>query len=145
MRIYHVYCYNRDKASNLRRQLLRTNPLWQKFVQVRFSVLFHNTLISHSHYQSCQSKPECNNLDLAAYLIMPVQRIPRYQLLVKVRSNCYEKGEMFDSRHHQELLKCTPEGNERRDLSKALSMIVALTRELDMCAASSRLSLVRIG
>lgn len=28
------------------------------------------------------SKPECNRLDLSSFMIMPVQRIPRYELLI---------------------------------------------------------------
>lgn len=51
----------------------------------------------------CRSKPETNGLDIQAYLIMPIQRIPRYVLLLN------------------SLYKCTPSGHKDfEDLEKAL-------------------------
>ena len=34
--------------------------------------------------KNCQHRPECEGLSLAAYLLTPVQRLPRYELLLKV-------------------------------------------------------------
>lgn len=39
----------------------------------------------HNAEQTCQSFPEAKGLSLSSYLIMPVQRIPRYTLLLEVR------------------------------------------------------------
>ena len=37
--------------------------------------------------QSCQQKHECEGLSLAAFLLTPIQRLPRYEMLLKVRGN----------------------------------------------------------
>lgn len=37
--------------------------------------------------QACQ--PWCKGLSLAAFLLTPVQRLPRYELLLKVTSGCF--------------------------------------------------------
>ncbi len=37
--------------------------------------------------KACQHSPSCEGLSLAAYLLTPVQRMPRYELLLKVRCN----------------------------------------------------------
>lgn len=34
--------------------------------------------------RNCQQSAECEGLSLAAYLLTPVQRLPRYELLLKV-------------------------------------------------------------
>jgi hypothetical protein len=33
-----------------------------------------------------EQNPRCQGLDLSALLVMPIQRIPRYQLLLQVQS-----------------------------------------------------------
>lgn len=35
-----------------------------------------------TYFQQCKEHPEGKSLDLASFLIMPVQRIPRYNLLL---------------------------------------------------------------
>lgn len=35
------------------------------------------------YLEACRERPECQHLDLASFLIMPIQRIPRYQLLLQ--------------------------------------------------------------
>jgi hypothetical protein len=35
-----------------------------------------------AYFQKCKEHPEGKSLDLASFLIMPVQRIPRYNLLL---------------------------------------------------------------
>ena len=34
----------------------------------------------------CEKRPECSNLGLSAFLLEPVQRIPRFRLLLAGRS-----------------------------------------------------------
>lgn len=34
----------------------------------------------------CQHSPSCEGLSLASYLLTPIQRLPRYELLLKVRA-----------------------------------------------------------
>lgn len=54
----------------------------------------------------CQARPECRGLNLSSFLIMPVQRIPRYRLLLN------------------DLIKSTPENHvEYESLNKALNLI----------------------
>jgi hypothetical protein len=51
----------------------------------------------------CRSRPECENLEISSFLILPVQRIPRYVLLL------------------QDLFKSTPESHgDYQNLKKAL-------------------------
>ncbi len=45
------------------------------------SVEFHNLLLL------CQHSPSCEGLSLASYLLTPIQRLPRYELLLKVRTS----------------------------------------------------------
>lgn len=58
--------------------------------------------------RACELQTQCEGLDLNSHLIMPVQRIPRYKMLLA------------------ELIKLTPEKNgnipnqEYKDLSEAL-------------------------
>lgn len=40
-------------------------------------------LIQCGASSECQSRPESKKLDLPSYLIMPVQRLPRYELLLR--------------------------------------------------------------
>lgn len=35
----------------------------------------------------CQHSASCEGLSLASYLLTPIQRLPRYELLLKVRTN----------------------------------------------------------
>lgn len=38
-----------------------------------------------SKRKACKADPQCNQLSLTQFLIMPIQRIPRYVLLLEVR------------------------------------------------------------
>ena len=65
LKIYIMYINNYAKASTHLTELMTRNSKLAQFVA-----------------RSC-SDPECENLDLLSLLIMPVQRIPRYVLLIK--------------------------------------------------------------
>ena len=65
LKIYIMYINNYTKASTYLTELMARNSKLADFV-----------------VRSC-SDPECENLDLLSLLIMPVQRIPRYVLLIK--------------------------------------------------------------
>ena len=62
--LYSFYCQNKPASEELRRQVGDNNPF---FVE-------------------CQTKLS-HKLPLGAYLLKPVQRITKYQLLLKVRGN----------------------------------------------------------
>lgn len=47
--------------------------------------------------QECESKKECGNLNLAAFLLEPIQRIPRFKLLLSGRRGVGQLGVFLDS------------------------------------------------
>lgn len=64
------------------------------------------------HNQTCQSFPEARNLSLSSYLIMPVQRIPRYTLLLQVCGSLKPRvNSILLLCSHQDLLKNTEESH----------------------------------
>ena len=64
--------------------------------------------------EKAQHNPRCGGLTLEAFLIMPVQRLPRYVLLIK------------------ELLKATPESNaDHAKLARALEVMKGLTASIN--------------
>ncbi len=48
-----------------------------KYIFIYLFIIFFNK-------QQCSRAPECNGLDLQSFLIQPIQRIPRYNLLLEV-------------------------------------------------------------
>lgn len=60
-------------------------PEFKEFLDVRYtkSNSRHITYSPHHHYQQCKANSGIAN-DLNSLLIMPVQRMPRYMLLLKV-------------------------------------------------------------
>eukprot|EP01101_Sappina_pedata_P009564 TRINITY_DN5620_c0_g1_i1.p1 TRINITY_DN5620_c0_g1~~TRINITY_DN5620_c0_g1_i1.p1 ORF type:complete len:781 (-),score=218.40 TRINITY_DN5620_c0_g1_i1:47-2389(-) len=65
LKIYRAYHENYHKSLNAIKRLRATNPKFLAYVKM------------------CRKKPECGGLDMASYLITPIQRVPRYQLLVE--------------------------------------------------------------
>jgi len=64
--------------------------------------------------EEAQANPRCNGLTLEAFLIMPVQRLPRYVLLIN------------------ELLKATPEDSpDHAKLNRALETMKKLTKDIN--------------
>jgi len=86
--MYGQYLTNYDKALARRAQLLTANHRFGDFVD------------------KAQKDPRCNGLGLESYLIEPVQRVPRYRLLL------------------EQLLKYTPQSHpEHNSIENALSKI----------------------
>lgn len=65
--IYIPYCNNFDESKLVLDRCMKNQPLFSNFVK------------------TAEKVSECNKLDLASFLILPIQRIPRYELLIKVR------------------------------------------------------------
>eukprot|EP01102_Stenamoeba_stenopodia_P017514 TRINITY_DN6291_c0_g1_i3.p1 TRINITY_DN6291_c0_g1~~TRINITY_DN6291_c0_g1_i3.p1 ORF type:complete len:784 (+),score=250.28 TRINITY_DN6291_c0_g1_i3:93-2444(+) len=65
LKIYTKYVQNFDSALRVVDKLRRENPKWASFLSEK------------------QKDPQLKGLDLGAYLIQPVQRIPRYNMLLK--------------------------------------------------------------
>ena len=64
--VYSKYSINLDSALDLYYKMMETNPAFKAFVN---------------------KKKQDLNLDMASFIVMPVQRIPRYILLLKTLSN----------------------------------------------------------
>lgn len=65
-RLYSLYCQNKPQSEELRRQVGDTNPF----------------------FKECQRRLH-HKLPLGAYLLKPVQRVTKYQLLLKVFINIF--------------------------------------------------------
>jgi len=65
MKVYKLYVQNYSRSLTLLDKLQRKNPKFSKFLE------------------ECKNHPESGRLDLASFLIMPIQRIPRYELLLR--------------------------------------------------------------
>jgi hypothetical protein len=84
LKVYTAYVNNYNDAFNTLTTLMK-NPRVQECLN------------------NCRARPECEGLEISSFLILPVQRIPRYVLLL------------------QDLFKHTPEGHpDYEDLKKAL-------------------------
>eukprot|EP00002_Diphylleia_rotans_P023881 TRINITY_DN4703_c0_g1_i1.p1 TRINITY_DN4703_c0_g1~~TRINITY_DN4703_c0_g1_i1.p1 ORF type:complete len:592 (-),score=82.56 TRINITY_DN4703_c0_g1_i1:423-2198(-) len=79
LRIYQVYCSFYESATRRVRTLMSTSQAFSNLCEVN------------------RHDPESRGLDLCSFLVMPVQRVPRYLLLV------------------QEIAKNTPEGHPDKD------------------------------
>ncbi len=67
-----------------------------------------------------QSMPQCAGLDLFSLMITPVQRIPRYELLLR------------------EVIKCSPEGHpDLQNLNAAIAAVQGLAKMVNAAKASS--------
>jgi len=67
-----------------------------------------------SFQKKCRENPRVQRLEMSAFLIMPIQRIPRYELMLK------------------DLLKFTwPEHPDYDNLTKALDMVSHVNREIN--------------
>ncbi|XP_028512512.1 uncharacterized protein LOC110231235 isoform X3 [Exaiptasia diaphana] len=70
LKIYSDYVNNFPKAMAVINKYSRGSQKFRRFLQ------------------NCSSDPECEGLDLAAYLLTPIQRLPRYVLLLRQLSKC---------------------------------------------------------
>jgi hypothetical protein len=110
-KMYTQYVGNHDAASELLKKHERDNR--------RFRELLETNL----------TRPENRNLSLASYFIMPIQRIPRYKLLI------------------EELLRNTDDNHpDYASLLKGLDAVSAVARHInaEMHAQENRAAIVRI-
>jgi arsenate reductase-like glutaredoxin family protein len=56
------------------------------------------------YLEACRARPECQQLDLPSFLIMPIQRIPRYQLLLQDLVNSTRRNHK-DYKHLRQALE----------------------------------------
>lgn len=95
LQCYKIYLVNFEKAMTRRGFLLTKNKKFAKFVE-----------------RACQD-PKCLGCGIESLLISPVQRIPRYRLLL------------------EELLKYTPEGHsEHREVMSSLGKIKRIANQV---------------
>ena len=91
LRVYPKYINQYDEAMNLLRTLTESKSKFAKFLEKQSTI------------------EECNNLCLQDFLIAPVQRIPRYRLLLR------------------DLIKVTPEEHvDFKNLNKSLDLIMEI-------------------
>jgi len=67
--------------------------------------------------QNAHNDPRCNSLELPDFLIMPVQRLPRYVLLLENLLNVIDKNEQeykITQRALKEIQKKTQELNDEK-------------------------------
>ncbi|XP_037793760.1 guanine nucleotide exchange factor DBS-like [Penaeus monodon] len=89
-RLYSLYCQNKPQSEELRRQVGDQNPF----------------------FKECQRRLH-HKLPLGAYLLKPVQRITKYQLLLK------------------DLLKCVEGSQGRRELQEAVDTMLTVLKCLN--------------
>ncbi|XP_053642336.2 guanine nucleotide exchange factor DBS isoform X4 [Cherax quadricarinatus] len=89
-RLYSLYCQNKPQSEELRRQVCDSNPF----------------------FKECQRRLH-HKLPLGAYLLKPVQRITKYQLLLK------------------DLLKCVEGSQGRRELQEAVDTMLTVLKCLN--------------
>jgi len=95
-KMYITYCNSHQKAVNELRKLLKKKSLFKDFVE------------------SARKYPRTKGLDIESFLIMPIQRIPRYTLLLK------------------ELLKHTPTSHlDHKHLLSAFENMTQLTAKIN--------------
>uniref|UniRef100_A0A669QFI9 MCF.2 cell line derived transforming sequence-like 2 n=1 Tax=Phasianus colchicus TaxID=9054 RepID=A0A669QFI9_PHACC len=113
LQIYEKYCQNKP----------RSEALWR---QCGDSIFF----------QECQRKLD-HKLSLDAYLLKPVQRITKYQLLLKdcvmLASDIRNFQVIFSSlfHHHQEMLKCSKNSEGTAELEEALATVLDIIKSVN--------------
>lgn len=68
LKLYSTYVNNYPTALQTLHQLQQENAQFGQFIR------------------KCEEKPECSFQDLPSLLIQPIQRIPRYEMLLQARS-----------------------------------------------------------
>ena len=109
-KLYTAYVNNYDTAAALCEQLQSSNQKFRAFCQ------------------QADKNPRCKGLSLLSYLIMPVQRLPRYSMLLKVgkqpRYEHKQREKLTALIAIQDILKHTwPEHADRAALEKAVAAI----------------------
>ncbi|KAH3762712.1 Guanine exchange factor for Rac 30 [Pelomyxa schiedti] len=68
LKVYNIYVSNYETAVNTLTEMQKNSPEFVEWLE------------------TTQKKPECQNLDIYSFLIQPVQRIPRYVMLLQTLS-----------------------------------------------------------
>jgi protein-disulfide isomerase len=66
--VYAEYCGDQKRSSQELKKLMVENPAIKQF------------------FDACKLNPDCRKLDLFAFLLLPMQRLTKYPLLLKVRA-----------------------------------------------------------
>jgi hypothetical protein len=64
LKVYTDYINGYSDASKTLKEARKKNPQFEKWLKEQ------------------KKRPECKNLDLASFVVMPVQRIPRYRMIM---------------------------------------------------------------
>ncbi|KAL4630759.1 guanine nucleotide exchange factor DBS-like isoform X1 [Arapaima gigas] len=100
LQIYEKYCQNKP----------RSEALWRQCGDSAF-------------FQECQKKLD-HKLSLDAYLLKPVQRITKYQLLLKARLSASVSS-------LQEMLKCSKNSEGTAELEEALATVLDIIKSVN--------------
>jgi hypothetical protein len=106
LKVYTQYVNHFNKAITIVARLKRTSEDFRAFLMVR---THHHQLPfcslpwgadnddGRGGSQYSQNRKQCKGLDLNAFLIMPVQRIPRYVMLLSVRTPRHDTTPTHDT------------------------------------------------
>jgi len=129
LNIYTAYITNYNKALNTLDEQIRKNKQFAEFLQ------------------SQEENPECDRLLLPAFLIQPIQRIPRYSLLLKeLIKNTWEDHPDFrmlvvaSKKIEEVAIHINEKKREAENLTKALDVMSSLEGEgaLDLALHTRR-------
>lgn len=86
MSMYSAYMHEFKIAMQTLARYEQTSLLFLKTVKVGLCLPPNSISLFCQHLsKECSARAECDGLSLAAFLLTPVQRLPRYELLLKVR------------------------------------------------------------
>jgi hypothetical protein len=77
LKTYTLYINNFSHANKLLVELSTSNQKFQEFVQEKY------TILNEQFQKSMEEESNKTQVDLRGLLIMPIQRLPRYELLLK--------------------------------------------------------------
>lgn len=121
LKLYIEYVKNFDRASDLVNYWLGKSP---KFAQL---------------VEELQKRPECGNLTLQHHMLEPVQRVPRYELLLKDYLKHLPK-ESADMQHTEKALKIVKEAAQHSN--EAMRKIEKFRKLLDLNESLGEIDLI---
>ena len=116
MKLYTQYINNYDDVIATVRECRKENPALDKFLK-----------------ECKKSKPECRGMDINSFLILPVQRIPRYQLLlrelIKNTPTSYEDYALLEASYN-EIVKVANHLNSMKRKKEALMTTLTVQKRI---------------